>query len=83
MPRALGLVLVLAALTVANASRADVVTPPPAAPVEAPAAPEPAGSHGTLVHKPVLAGLVALLFLVMGAVAANDRHKKAASSKRA
>lgn len=80
----LGLVLILAALTGANIARGDVTAPSVDPPVE-PAAPEPAPatSHGTLVHKPILAGLIAMLFLVMGGVAANDRHKKAANSKRA
>jgi hypothetical protein len=83
MPRVLGLLLTLVALTSVSSASADVVVPSSVdQPVE-PAAPEPASaSRGTLVHKPVLAGLIALLFLVMGGVAANDHHKKSAKSKR-
>jgi hypothetical protein len=86
MHRVLGLSLLVAALGVASLASADVtVSPesfePPVSGEPVPPEPTHAGGRG-LVHKPMVLGLVAMLFLVMGAMAANDRHKKAASSRR-
>jgi hypothetical protein len=77
--------LVLALSFASVSATADVVVPPQADPPAAPAPADPAtgqGSRGTLVHKPVLAALVGLLFLVMGGLAANDRNKRP-NSRRA
>lgn len=84
MRRVLGWSLLVLALGVASAAHADVVAPEMAGqPVDEPPPPEPAPAGGQgLVHKPMVLGLIAMLFLVMGAVAANDRHKKPASSRR-
>jgi hypothetical protein len=85
MRRVLGLSLLVAALGVASVASADLTVRPESG--EPPISNEPVplepttGGRG-LVHKPMVLGLIAMLFLVMGAVAANDRHKKAASSRR-
>lgn len=86
MRRVLGLSLFVAALCVTSLASADVTVRPESVepPIsDEPAPPEatPAGGRG-LVHKPMVVGVLAMLFLVMGALAANDRHKKAASSRR-
>jgi hypothetical protein len=83
MRRALGWSLLFVALLAPSAAHADVVVPDvPVVEEPAPAAdPAPRGGRGS-VHQPMVRGLIAMLFLVMGAVAANDRHKKAAASSR-
>lgn len=87
MRRLLGACLLAACVLGTGAASADVRAPSdrPEEVIPADPSPEPAPTArgGTLVHKPVLAGLIAMLFLVMGGLAANDRHKKAANSKRA